>query len=77
MALGGAAAAWACSAAAETAYAAESTSGSFLKLLTERLEFTVRKIPALGQHLASLPDIVDGSTALLLLGIVVAGLAAE
>jgi len=37
-ALGGSAAVWACSAAAETAYAAESTSGSFLKLLTERLE---------------------------------------
>jgi len=34
-ALGGSAAVWACSAAAETAYAAESTSGSFLKLLTD------------------------------------------
>ena len=77
MTLGVAVAAWACAAAAETAYSAESTSGSFLKLLTERLEFTVRKIPALGQHLASLPDIVGGRTALLLLGIVVAGLAAE
>jgi len=76
-ALGGSAAVWACSAAAETAYAAESTSGSFLKLLTERLEFTVKQIPALGRHLANLPDIVGGRTALLLLGIVVAGLAAE
>ena len=77
MTLGGAVAVWACAAAAETAYSAESTSGSFVKLLTERLEFTVRKIPALGHHLASLPDIVGGRTALLLLGIVVAGLAAE
>jgi small-conductance mechanosensitive channel len=76
-ALGGSAAVWACSAAAETAYAAESSSGSFLKLLTERLEFTVKQIPALGRHLANLPDIVGGRTALLLLGIVVAGLAAE
>ena len=50
---------------------------SFLKLLTERLEFTLKQIPALGRHLASLPDIVDGRTVLLLLGIVVAGLAAE
>jgi len=77
MTLGGAVAAWACSAAAETAYAADSGSASFVKLLTERLEFTVRKIPALGHHLASLPDIVGGSTALLLLGIVAGGLAAE
>ena len=75
-ALGGFAAAWACSAAAETAYSADAA-GSFLKLLSDRLEFTLKQIPALGRHLASLPDIVGGRTALLLLGIVVAGLAAE
>src|SRR5207237_3411449 len=34
-------------------------------------------IPALGRHLANLPEIVGGRTAALLLGIVVAGLAAE
>ena len=76
-ALGGFAAAWAGSAAAETAFSSEGATGSFLTLLTERLEFTLKQIPALGRHLASLPDIVDGRTALLLLGIVVAGLAAE
>jgi hypothetical protein len=76
-ALGGFATAWAGSAAARTAFSAESATGSFLTLLTDRLEFTLKQIPALGQHLANLPDIVGGRTALLLLGIVVAGLAAE
>src|SRR5258707_10683494 len=76
-ALGGFATACAGSAAARTAFSAESATGSFLTLLTDRLEFTLKQIPALGQHLANLPDIVGGRTALLLLGIVVAGLAAE
>jgi small-conductance mechanosensitive channel len=78
---GFAAAAWILSlvrpAVAGTAFGGDSATGSFLKVLTERLEFTVNQIPALARHLASLPDIVDGRTALLLLGIVVAGLAAE
>jgi small-conductance mechanosensitive channel len=65
---------WACSAAAQSAYAADS---AFLKVLTERVDFTVHQIPALGRHLIQLPNIVDGRTFLLLLGIVVAGLAAE
>ena len=76
-ALGGFATAWAGSAAARTAFSAEGATGSFLTLLTDRLEFTLKQIPALGQHLAALPDIVDGRTALLLLAIVAAGLAAE
>ena len=76
-ALGGFATAWAGSAAARTAFSAEGATGSFLTLLTDRLEFTLKQIPALGQHLAALPDIVDGRTALLLLAVVVAGLAAE
>jgi small-conductance mechanosensitive channel len=63
--------------AADTAYSTEGATGSFLKLLTDRLEFTVRHIPALGRYLASLPDMIGGRTALLLLGIIVAGLAAE
>ena len=75
--LAGLAAAWAGSAAAQSAFQTESATGSFLKILTERLEFTVNQIPALGGHLMRLPDIVSGRTALLLLGIVVAGLAAE
>ena len=76
-ALGGFATAWAGSAAARTAFSAEGATGSFLTLLTDRLEFTLKQIPALGQHLAALPDIVDGRTALLLLAVVAAGLAAE
>jgi small-conductance mechanosensitive channel len=75
--LGVLAASWAGAAAAETAYSAEGGTDSFLKLLIERLEFTVQQIPALGRHLANLPDIIDGRTTLLLVGIVVAGLAAE
>jgi moderate conductance mechanosensitive channel len=75
--LGGSAAAWAWPAAAEVPYGAETASGSFLALLTERLEFTVNHIPALGRHLLTLPDAISGRTALLLLGIVVIGLAAE
>ncbi len=65
---------WACSAAAQSAYAADS---AFLGVLTERVDFTVHQIPALGRHLADLPNIVSGRTALLLFGIVFAGLAAE
>src|SRR3981081_407753 len=76
-ALGGFATAWAGSVAARTAFSAESATGSFLTLLTDRLEFTLKQIPALGQHLANLPDSVGGRPALWLLGIVVAGLAAE
>jgi moderate conductance mechanosensitive channel len=76
-ALGGIATAWACSAAAKTAFSSEGATGSFLTLLTDRLEFTLKQIPALGRHLAALPDIVGGRTTLLLLGIVLAGLMAE
>src|SRR5215216_3414816 len=72
--IGGFVGEWACSAAAQSAYAADS---AFLKVLTERVDFTVNQIPALGRHLWQLPNIVDGRTALLLLGIVVVGLAAE
>ena len=75
--LGVLAASWAGAVTAQTAYGAEGATDSFLKLLSERLEFTVQQIPALGRHLARLPDIIDGRTALLLMGIVVAGLAAE
>ena len=76
-ALGGSVAGWAWPAAAAEPYNHEGASTSFIKLLTERLEFVAEHIPALGRHLAALPDIVSGRTALLLVGIVVAGLAAE
>lgn len=75
--IGGFVGEWACSAAAQSAFQTDSATGSFLKVLTERLDFTVNQIPALGAHLMRLPDIVGGRTALLLLGIVVAGLVAE
>lgn len=70
--------AWASAAVAQTSYNAE-TGGthSFLKLLTERLEFTLERIPALGSHLLGLPGQIGGRSALLLVGIVVAGLGAE
>jgi small-conductance mechanosensitive channel len=68
---------WVCPAAAETAFSGESTTGSIVKLLTERLEFTVSQIPALGSHLMRLPEIVEGHVALVLAGIVVAALVAE
>src|SRR5262249_26054768 len=61
------------SAIADTAYSSEGATGSFLKILSERLDFTISQVPALGTHLASLGDIVGGRTALLLLGILVAG----
>ena len=82
-ALGGfAAAAWSLSGAvgpavAENAFSSEGATVSFLKILSERLEFTVWQIPALGTYVANLPSVVTGRTALLLLGIVAAGLAAE
>ena len=75
--IGGFVGEWAGSAAAQSAFQTDSATGSFLKVLTERLEFTINQIPALGGHLMRLPDIVGGRTVLLLLGIVVAGLAAE
>ena len=42
-----------------------------------RLELTISHFPALAAHLARLPEMIGGRTFLLLVGIVVAGLAAE
>jgi moderate conductance mechanosensitive channel len=75
--LGAFAATWATSVAAETAYASDGATGSFLKILTDRLDFTIRQIPALGRHLVELPNIVGVRTALLLVGIVIGALLAE
>jgi small-conductance mechanosensitive channel len=66
-----------CAAVAKTAYDSHGGAGSFFQVLTERLEFTFSQIPALGRHLATLPDLIDGRSFLLLIGIVAAGLAAE
>jgi moderate conductance mechanosensitive channel len=76
-AAGGLAAVWTSVASARPAFGDEGTTGSFLALVTDRFGFSVSQIPALWTHLAQLPEIVGGRTALLLLGVVVAGLAAE
>jgi small-conductance mechanosensitive channel len=68
---------WAFPAAAQAVTAGEGAAASFLMLMTERFEFTFAQLPALGAHLLSLPQAVGGRTALLLVGIVVAGLVAE
>ena len=51
--------------------------GSFLQVLTGRLEHTIQHIPSLNEHLARLPGIVGGRSAVLLIGMVLAGMAAE
>lgn len=68
---------WAFPAAAQAVTAGEGAAASFLMLMTERFEFTFAQLPALGAHLLALPQVVGGRTALLLVGIVVAGLVAE
>ncbi|MFO1085583.1 MAG: mechanosensitive ion channel family protein [Reyranellaceae bacterium] len=76
--LAGLAAFCATAAVADTAYNTEAgAGGSLLKLLIERLEFTLKQIPALGSHLWAMPAQIGGRGALLLAGIVVAGLLAE
>jgi small-conductance mechanosensitive channel len=75
--IGGLTGVWAFPASAQAVTGGESAAASFLTLMTERFEFTVAQLPALGAHLASLPQTIDGRTALLLVGIVVAGLVAE
>ena len=77
LAMGASAAGWAGPALAENPYAGETASTSFVKLLTDRLEFTINAIPALLRFLGDLPGAVSGRTWLLLAGIVVVGLVAE
>lgn len=62
---------------AQAVHGGTGAAGSFIAFLTERFEFTFAQLPALGAHLARLPQAVGSRTALLLVGIVVAGLAAE
>jgi small-conductance mechanosensitive channel len=62
---------------AQTSYTTEGGAHSAMSLLADRLEFTLKHMPALGEHLLTLPGIVGGRTLLLLIGIVVVGLAAE
>ena len=76
-AIGALAATWAFPAMAQTVTGGHSASAGFLLLMTERFEFTVAQLPALGAHLLALPQTIGGRTALLLVAIVVAGLIAE
>ncbi len=48
-----------------------------LRELTDRIDLVFANLPALGRYLLGLPDLIGGRTAALLIGIVVAGLAAE
>ena len=76
-AIGVVAGGWAFPAMAQTVTGSHSASAGFLLLMTERFEFTVAQLPALGAHLLALPQTIGGRTVLLLVGIVVAGLIAE
>ena len=77
LAIGAVAAGWAFPGAAQTVTGGHSATAGFLLLMTERFEFTVAQLPALGRHLLTLPEQIGGRAALLLVGIVVAGLLAE
>ncbi|NQW53389.1 MAG: mechanosensitive ion channel [Rhodospirillales bacterium] len=76
-AIGALAATWAFPATAQTVTGGHSATAGFLLLMTERFEFTVAQLPALGAHLVALPQTIGGRTALLLVGLVAAGLIAE
>src|SRR5476651_101398 len=62
---------------AVSAFGAGGTLGSFIAMLSDRLDHTVEHIPKLGRYLLDLPDQFDLRTTLLLVGIVVIGLAVE
>ena len=69
---------WDLTAAAEVAEAKTSgASATLLEVLSGRLELIISHFPALAAHLARLPDMIGGRTALVLVGMLVAGLAAE
>ena len=76
-AIGALAATWAFPATAQTVTGGDGAAAGFLMLMTERFEFTVAQLPALGAHLLALAQTIGGHAALLLVGIVVAGLVAE
>lgn len=76
-AIGALAAGWAFPAGAQTVTGGHTAAAGFLLMMTERFEFTVAQLPALGAHLMGLPQAIGGRTALLLVGLVVAGLVAE
>lgn len=76
-AIGGLFAIWDLTAAAEVAEAKTNGGGTLLDVVSGRLELTISHFPALAAHLARLPEMIGGRTVLLLVGMLVAGLAAE
>lgn len=77
LAIGGLFAIWDLTAAAEVAEAKTNGGGTLLDVVSGRLELTISHFPALAAHLARLPEMIGGRTVLLLVGMLVAGLAAE
>jgi small-conductance mechanosensitive channel len=65
------------SAFAQVAQAGSQGAGSMLHVLAGRLEHTIQHIPSLSEHLGRLPNIVGARVALLLIGLLLAGLLAE
>ena len=75
---GGLTALWVLPAVAQAVEAKTNGGGSFVDAIVARLEVAISHFPALISHLLRLPEIIASiQTALLLAGIVVAGLAAE
>jgi small-conductance mechanosensitive channel len=69
--------AWAQAAPTGQTFAASTSLGSFVDMLSHRVDHTIEHIPKLGRYLLDLPDLFSVRTTLLLVGIVVVGLATE
>src|SRR5476651_51324 len=59
------------------AFGAGGSLGSFIAMLSDRLDHTIEHIPKLGRYLLALPEQFDLRTTFLLAGMVVVGLAVE
>lgn len=77
LAIGGLFAVWDLTVAAQVAEAKTNTGGTLLDVVSGRLELTISHFSALAAHVARLPEMIGGRTALLLVGMLAAGLAAE
>jgi small-conductance mechanosensitive channel len=77
LAIGGLFAVWDLTAAAQVAEAKTNTGGTLLDVVSGRLELTISHFSGLAAHVARLPELIGGRTVLLLVGMLVAGLAAE
>lgn len=77
LAIGGLFTVWDLTAAAQVVEAKTNGGGALLDVVSGRLELTISHFPALAAHLARLPEMIGGRTVLLLVGMLVAGLAAE